>query len=111
MSRHILSRYESGQERVVVGWDHPCGGAFWQEFNDLPPVDSETGEPIYEGWEEVLREGGMWPGLVLDKLVADMPEEFRPLVTDHVMRELVRDSTDSESGRIIVDHTKQEEDA
>lgn len=96
MSRIILSRYDNGEERVVVGWDHPAGGAFWQEFNQEPRV--VNGRQDWDNWEEVKRNGGMFPGIPLDKLIDDMPEDLRPLVTDKVMELLKGHSEDPDSG-------------
>lgn len=103
MSRITLTKWDNGEDRVVVGWDHPAGGAFWQEFNKEPDPDPNTGrvpESSWEGWEEVLRNGGMWPGIPLDKLIEEMPEDLRPLMTDEVMKLLEKHSKDPNSGRI-----------
>jgi hypothetical protein len=99
MSRIILTRYDDGQERLVVGWDHPAGGAFWQEFNqEKNPV---TGKPYWETdehWIEVTRHGGMWPGLPLNKLRDDMPDDLRRFVTDEIMELLEQHRRDPDSG-------------
>lgn len=94
MSRIVLTEYPNGQERFVVGWDHPARGAFWQEFNLEPPEDME----IPEDWEEVLRHGGMWPGIPLEHFRNEIPEDLRPLVTDEVMQLLVSHAQDPDSG-------------
>jgi hypothetical protein len=96
MSRIILTKYDDGQSKFVVGWDHPAGGAFWQEFSQEPA----DGEPYPEDWEEVTRYGGMWPGISLASFQADVPEDLRPLVTDAVMDKLYEHARDPESGRI-----------
>jgi len=99
VSRIILSRHADGTERVVVGWDHPARGAFWQEFN--LEHDPETGKPYWEtdeSWQEVTRHGGMFPGLPLDRLRDDMPPDLRPLVTDEVMHLLEEHRRDPDSG-------------
>lgn len=86
MSRIILSRYPDGQERVVVGYDHPANGCFWQEFN--LEINHDTGKPNWENneeWQEVIRNGGMWPGIPLNKFRDSVPEDLRPLITDEVM--------------------------
>jgi len=93
MSRIILTKYDDGQHRLVVGWDHPAQGAFWQEFNQEP---ADGNYP--DDWEEVLRHGGMWPGIPLVYFREQVPEDLRPLVTDDVMAQLHRDAQDSESG-------------
>lgn len=109
MSRIILDRYEDGQERIVVGWDHPCGGAFWQEFNR--EVNPDTGKPYWEtdeDWEEVTRNGGMWPGIPLDQLIDSMPDDLKPLMTGTVMDLLYYHAEDPESGRMApIDLTKE----
>jgi hypothetical protein len=97
MSRIILSRYQTGQERFVVGWDHPCGGAFWQEFN-LEPPELEDGTRDYEGWQEVIREGGFFPGIPLEKFEESVPEDLRPLITVVVMDLLRGHANDPDSG-------------
>lgn len=96
MSRIILSKWENGQDRVVVGWDHPAYGAFWQEFNQ-EIVDPETGQTIYPD-EEVTRCGGMWPGIPLDELIASMPVDLQPLMTAEVMNLLVEHALNPDSG-------------
>lgn len=93
MSRIILSKYDSGQERVVVGWDHPCGGAFWQEFN-RQPADGD----YPDDWEEMLRDGGFFRGISLADFREDVPEDLRPLVTDRVMGLLEAHAKDPDSG-------------
>lgn len=103
MSRIILSKYDNGEDRFVVGWDHPAQGAFWQEFNKEPDPNPDTGqvnERDWDGWEEVLRNGGMWPGIPLDKFLEEVPEDLRPLVTEDVMALLKRHRADPESGRL-----------
>lgn len=96
MSRIILSRYEDGQERVVVGWDHPAGGAFWQEFNKEP--DPRASSKEWDEWKEVIRNDGMWPGIPLDKFRDSVPEDLRPMITDKVMELLKEHSEDPDSG-------------
>jgi hypothetical protein len=58
LSRIILSRYATGEEHVVVGWDRPMNTFFWQEFNAEPrnPVtgDVEWDSPEGEEWQEML---------------------------------------------------------
>lgn len=93
MSRIILTKYPNGQQKFVVGWDHPAMGAFWQEFNEEPEDDNYP-----DDWEEVLRNGGMWPGIPLARFKDDVPEDLRPLITDEVMDQLYRDAEDPDSG-------------
>ncbi len=93
MSRIVLSRYESGQQRFVVGWDHPASGAFWQEFTEEPEDDEYP-----EDWEEIIRDGGMWPGIPMEHFLDSVPEDLRPLVTPTVMRLLYAHADDPDSG-------------
>jgi hypothetical protein len=93
MSRIILARWPTGQERVVVGWDHPCGGAFWQEFTEEP---ADGNYP--DDFEEMLREGGFFKGIPLAEFRESMPEDLRPLITDDVMALLARHERDPNSG-------------
>lgn len=93
MSRIILTRYETGQERFVIGWDHPCGGAFWQEFA-LEPADGK----YPEDWQEVIRDGGFFPGIPYDDFKDAVPRDLRPLLTDEVMRLLYEHAEDPDSG-------------
>ena len=79
MSRIVLSKYDNGQERVVVGWDHRRGGAFWQEFAQEP--DGE----VPDDWEEIIRDGGFFPGIPLADFRGSVPEDLRPFVTPRVM--------------------------
>lgn len=95
MSRVVLSRYPTGQPRVVVGWDHMAmpPGAFYQEFNQ-EPLDGE----YPDDWVEMLREGGFFEGIPLDHFREELPEDLRPLVTDAVMELLYDHSVDPDSG-------------
>jgi hypothetical protein len=86
MSRIILSRYPTGQEHVVVGYDHPCNGAFWQEFVKQPSED------------EIVRDGGFFPGIPLEHFYDSVPEDLQPLITDDVMRLLTEHEADPDSG-------------
>ena len=77
MSRITLSRYDDGSTHVVVGWDHPARGAFWQEYASKQEIAdaekleqritvTEASMPLeYETLleTEVKCEGGMWPGI------------------------------------------------
>jgi hypothetical protein len=86
VSRIILSRYDDGQECVVVGWDHPGGGCWWQEFNK---ENDEKGRPIWEyddSWQEVKGYGGYGKGIPWTRFRSEVPEHIRPLVTDEVLR-------------------------
>lgn len=94
MSRIILTRYDDGQERVVCGWDHPCGGAFWQEFAHEPA----DGDDDYDDYEEILRDGGFFQGIPLDGFRNAVPEDLRPLITDQVMKLLAEHAADPDSG-------------
>lgn len=103
MSRIVLTRWPDKQERFVVGWDHPCGGCFWQEFAPDPARDPKTGEVDWEraeseGWEEVLRDGGMFPGIPYHDFREAVPEDLRSLVTDEVMALLLKHAEDPDSG-------------
>ena len=95
MSRIILSCWPSGQERVVVGWDHGVSppGCFWQEYNE-EPADGE----YPEGWEEMIREGGFFKGIPLDHFRANVPADLRPLITDYVLELLYDHMADPDSG-------------
>lgn len=127
MSRVILSKYDDGSDRLVVGWDHPAGGAFWQEWASKSEVaaaealmtkaektgigpHSETVQIVETG---VKREGGMWPGIQLANLRASMPDELASLVTDQVMELLEVHSQDPDSGyrrsTSLVDWTVEDE--
>ena len=109
MSRIILSRHPDGRDHIVVGWDHPARGAFWQEWATAEEVaeaerkfdrgdDDISYDTITIAETGVKREGGMFPGIPLDKLADDMPEELRPLLTDRVMDLLLEHSLDRDSG-------------
>jgi hypothetical protein len=95
MSRIILSRYASGQERVVVGWDHMAlpAGCFYQEFGEEPADDDYS-----DDFEEMLREGGFLRGIPYDQFRATVPDDLQPLITDHVMELLYDHSVDPDSG-------------
>lgn len=124
MSRIILDRYDDGSTHVVVGWDHPAGGAFWQEWATKQEIDDAekelekmTGE--YPADLEVLfetgvkREGGMWPGIPLDIFVSSVPEDLQHLMTPEVMTLLYKHAEGINSGYVgtsnrgITDLTKK----
>lgn len=103
MSRIVLSRHPDNTEKVVVGWDHPGGGAWWQEFN--LEVNPENGEPFWktdEDWQEVSRYGGYMKGYPVAEFRENVPEDIRPLITDQVLALIERHSKDPNSGRTIV---------
>jgi hypothetical protein len=54
MSRIILSRYDDGQERVVVGWDNPLQTFFWQEFAQEPESWENLSDQEAEEWDEMI---------------------------------------------------------
>jgi hypothetical protein len=114
MSRVILSKHPDGSEHVTVGWDHPCQGAFWQEWATEEEV--AAAEVALREWEGdpaadvdycqlesiaetgVKQEDGMFPGLPLDELRGSMPPELRPLVTDAVLDLLREHAENPDSG-------------
>lgn len=120
MSRIILSRYDDGKEHVTVGWDHPCGGAFWQEWATQQEIDDaekrlaemEDDDAIYTGESPeyyqakiiaetgVKREGGMFPGIKLSEFREAVPEDLRHLITDEVMTLLAEHAADPDSGYV-----------
>jgi hypothetical protein len=93
VSRIILTRYPTGQERVVVGYDHPCRGAFWQEFTKEPADGNFS-----DDFEEVIRDGGFYPGIPLERFYDSVPEDLQPLITDQVMGLLTEHAADPDSG-------------
>ena len=109
MSRVILSRYESGQERVVAGYDHPAQGYFWQIFNE-DPVEKGELQKYPDDWEEVSAYGGMWPGIpTLNKMIEEVPDEVKQLLIDpEVMIVLTDHARNPHSGRIVLDMTERE---
>src|SRR5215831_2890003 len=86
MSRIILSRWSDGSEHLVVGWDHPSHGTYFQEFNE---GDKEP---------EVLRDGGLMHGIPIGALIDSMPEDLRGYVTADVITLLYEHSLDPDSG-------------
>jgi hypothetical protein len=117
MSTIILTTYPDGKPHLVVGWDHPAGGAFWKEYATTAEVedaemwledngDSQydtpeyiTNERIYE--TEVKREGGMWPGLPLP-IKQHIPDDLKLLVSDEVELLLLMHANNPESYRINI---------
>jgi hypothetical protein len=100
MSRIVLSKYDNGEDRVVVGWDHPGNGAWWQEFNR---EKDDEGKAIWEyddKWEEVLRYGGYMHGIPVDDFKDAVPEDIKSLITDEVTALIAAHSRNPESGRI-----------
>jgi len=112
MSRIILSKHDDGTPKFVVGWDHPARGAFWQDWASQAEVaqaekDMEKAERTGIGPHSetvqisetgVKREGGMWPGISLDKFQESLPDDLKPMVGDVVMGLLWAHSEDPDSG-------------
>jgi hypothetical protein len=126
MSRITLTTYPDNTPHLVVGWDHPAQGAFWQEWatkqevsdaeaelermsNVSYPSDDPASEVAYKKMYDleviaetgVKREGGMWPGLSLP-LRPHVPDDLKVLITDEVERLLLTHAEDADSGRIAV---------
>jgi hypothetical protein len=100
MSRITLSTWPNGEDRLIVGWDHPAGGAFWQEFARETDENSRKIWEYDHDWQEVQREGGMWPGIKLNLFKERVPDDLRDLITDEVVDLLWKHSIDPESGRL-----------
>lgn len=100
MSRIILSRYDNGEECVVVGWDHPGGGCWWQEFNRERDDDGKPYWEDDESWVEVKGFGGYMPGIPTGLFREQVPEHIKPLITAEVMRLIRKHMVDPMSGRI-----------
>lgn len=112
MSRIIVSRYPTRETHLVVGWDHPCRGAFWQEFctseeyaqaeKDMEKAEKTGIGPHSETVKilesECKREGGFFPGIPLEKFEESVPEDLRHLITPQVMALLEAHSKDPDSG-------------
>ncbi len=111
MSRINLSAWEDGTQRLVVGYDHPASGAFWQEWASVEEIQEaehrfdkmSEDDPEYEKVMVIVevgvkREGGMWPGIPLDKFRESVPEDLRDLITDEVMELLKAHKADLDSG-------------
>lgn len=101
MSRIILSRWDDGIARIVIGWDHPAGGAYWQEFNREPDPDPQSGAvdwSKHEDWQEMLRFDGYMPGIPLEEFYDSVPDDIKPLITPEVMAILESHKRDPDSG-------------
>jgi hypothetical protein len=115
MSRITCTTYPDGRPHLIVGWDHPAQGAFWQEYaskeevsdaEDLLSACADTGaEPDYatETLAEtgVKREGGMWPGLPLP-IKQHIPDDLKLLISDEVETLLLSHAENPESYRINI---------
>jgi hypothetical protein len=121
MSRITLTTYPDGKAHLVVGWDHPAGGAFWKEYATAAEVeaaeekvaewedkaaDGEQDQPFPYATEllaetEVKREGGMWPGLPLP-IKQHIPDDLKLLISDEVETLLLSHAENPESGRINI---------
>jgi hypothetical protein len=126
MSRITLTTYPDNTPHLVVGWDHPAQGAFWQEWattaevkdaedaleamsNQSYPSDDPASEVAYQKMIDleslantgVKREGGMWPGLPLP-IKQHIPDDLKLLVSDEVERLLLTHAEDPDSGRINI---------
>jgi hypothetical protein len=55
MSRIILTKYDNGDDHIVVGWDRAQDTFYWQEFNREP---EDWDSPEAEEWEEMLGYSG-----------------------------------------------------
>ncbi len=114
MSRIILSRHDDNTVHVVVGYDHPCGGAFWQEYgskSEVTDAETEMTRLEREGQEvpieletlvetDIKRQGGFGRGIPLVSFYESVPEELRSLVTPEVMQLLFDHAADPDSGYV-----------
>jgi len=112
MSRIILTRYDNGDEHIVVGWDRPLQTFFWQEFNREPDPDPESGEVNWDGhdgWEQMLGYSGYMPREYdnIESLLTSAPERVRMVITNPV-QVLLLDHKQNEDQRYndVVDLTK-----
>jgi len=112
MSRIILAKYDNGEQKFVVGWDRPLATFYWQHFNKEPEPD-QGGEVNWEGWEEMVAFKGYAPNELptLQAFWDSCPPDIQNLVTYRVQNLLKEHAMDPDTGRIIVDMTKQEEQA
>lgn len=102
MSRIILTKYPNGQQRFVVGWDHPTAafngsgkGCFWQEFN----LEPEDWSEVPEDWSEVKRQGGQGKNAIrYDELRAHVPTGLKRYITSDVEFMLLKSAEDPDSG-------------
>jgi hypothetical protein len=120
MSRVTLSTYPDGSDHVVVGWDHPAHGAFWQEWATAAEVKDaeeklEQANVSFSDYQleiiaetGVKREGGMWPGLPLP-LAPHMPGDLKHYVTGDVEVLLLSHAENPDSGRINTTLTTHKE--
>jgi hypothetical protein len=112
MSRIILSKHDDGSDHFVVGWDHPCRGAFWQEYASPAEIENAKGylEHItpndthefnrFSGIVEtgIKRDGGMFHGIPINTLCNSVPEELREHITNKVTDLLTTHSRNPDSG-------------
>jgi hypothetical protein len=103
MSRVILTRYEGGDEQIVVGWDRPMSSYYWQIFNpekvmckacgglggardmggeSMPCPDCDGAGKVYPE-EEVIGFGGYTPNEMptVQSLLEKAPDEVKLYIT------------------------------
>lgn len=122
MSRVTLSFHPDGTAHVIVGWDPPLGGCFWQEYGSKAEV--AAAQTLMEQYDEftpkeigedevartetlaetgIKRSGGMLPAIPIGELHEAVPEDLRPLITGGVLNLLARHSrVDDGSRRYVV---------
>lgn len=106
MSRVILTRYEEGDEHIVVGWDRATGTYYWQVFNpekvtceacegkggakdmggeSIPCPDCDGDGKVYSE-EEVIMFGGYMPRELptVKSLIEKSPDEVSSLISQRV---------------------------
>jgi hypothetical protein len=107
MSRVILKSYDNDEQHIVVGWDHPGGSFYWQEFNKEPDPDTMSGEvdwDAHKDWEEMLGyDGYMREYPTIQAFWRAAPPKVQDLLTHEVQELLLLHQKDPNSGRIIVD--------
>jgi hypothetical protein len=107
VSRIILQRYDTGEERIVVGWDRPLDTFFWQEFAAEPRgEDGEVDWDLEPEWEEMVRYAGydIREMPTMDQFLRSIPNDLRPLITQDVQAELIRHQEGHvDSGRTRMD--------
>lgn len=108
MSRIILSKYDNGEIRTVVGWDRPCNSFFWQIFNRERDGNGRQIWDYDESWEEMIAFAGYMNGEIktTEDLIKDAPFEIKQLMTSEVCDCLTSHRYEHpDPGRVVVDFT------
>ena len=84
MSRIILTKYDNGDDHIVVGYDRPLHTFYWQEFNQEPADWDALTPDEQDAWDEMIGFAGYAPGEIRTV------EQLRDTAPEHIKAAMMR---------------------